>query len=243
MFQLLDDGTAYIIERKGGLKKYDPVAGTVELIATIPVFTGNEQGLIGIALDPAFTTNHWIYLQFAPPDKAVFRLARYDLVNDKLVQESEKILLEIPVDRENTNHTGGGMCWDDKGNLYLTVGNNTGNGLLAQTDERPGREAFDDQRAASNTNDLRGKILRIHPELDGTYTIPKGNLFPPGTPNTRPEIYTMGHRNVWRVFYERQTGWIYWGEIGPDQDRDTETGPQGYDEQNLAKGPGFFGWP
>ncbi|MEX2232727.1 MAG: PQQ-dependent sugar dehydrogenase, partial [Cyclobacteriaceae bacterium] len=91
--------------------------------------------------------------------------------------------------------------------------------------------------------DLRGKILRIHPEPDGTYTIPKGNLFPPGTPKTRPEIYTMGHRNVWRVFVDSKTGWIYWGEIGPDQDQDAETGPRGYDEHNQAKGPGFFGWP
>lgn len=243
MFQLLRDGTAYIIERKGGFKKFDPVTKTMTLIATIPVFTGNEQGLIGLALDPGFERNHWVYLQFAPSDKSVFRLARYELVDDKLAEGSEKILLEIPVDRENTNHTGGGTAWDKAGNLYLTVGNNTANGLLSQTDERPGRENFDDQRGASNTNDLRGKILRIHPEPDGTYTIPEGNLFPPGTPKTRPEIYTMGHRNVWRVFVDSQTGWIYWGEIGPDQDQDSETGPRGYDEQNQAKGPGFFGWP
>ena len=243
MFQLTRDGTAFIIERKGGLKKYDPVTRAVTLIATIPVFSGNEQGLIGIALDPGFEKNHWIYLQYAPEDKSVFRLERHELFNDRLVEGSAKVLLEIPVDRENTSHTGGGTAWDKDGNLYLTVGNNTGNGLLAQTDERAGRENFDDQRGASNTNDLRGKILRIHPEPDGTYTIPKGNLFPEGTAKTRAEIYTMGHRNVWRVFVDSKTGWLYWGEIGPDQDRDTETGPRGYDEQNQAKGPGFFGWP
>ena len=243
MFQVLENGAAIIIERKGGIKKFDPVSGTVSLIARIPVFTGNEQGLIGIAVDPGFETNHWIYLQYAPLDKSVFRLERYELADDHLVEGSSRILLEFPVDRENTSHTGGGTAWDSDGNLYLTVGNNTGNGLLAQTDERPGRENFDDQRAASNTNDLRGKILRIHPEPDGTYTIPDGNLFPKGTARTRPEIYTMGHRNVWRVFVDSKTGWIYWGEIGPDQDRDTETGPRGYDEHNQAKGPGFFGWP
>lgn len=243
MFQLLDDGTAFIIERKGGLKKFDPTTKAVTVIATIPVFTGNEQGLIGIALDPDFENNRWVYLQYAPEDKSVFRLERYELRDDQLVDGSQKVLLEIPVDRDNTSHTGGGTAWDAAGNLYLTVGNNTGNGLLAQTDERPGRENFDDQRAASNTNDLRGKILRIHPEPDGTYTIPEGNLFAPGTPKTRPEIYTMGHRNVWRVFVDSKTGWIYWGEIGPDQDKDSETGPRGYDEHNQAKGPGFFGWP
>lgn len=243
MFQLLEDGTAFIIERKGGFKKFDPVTKTVTLIATIPVFSGNEQGLIGLALDPDFKNNHWVYLQYAPEDKSVFRLERYELINDQLVEGSGKIVLEFPVDRENTSHTGGGTAWDKEGNLYLTVGNNTGNGLLAQTDERPGKQNFDDQRGASNTNDLRGKILRIHPEPDGTYTIPEGNLFQPGTEKTRPEIYTMGHRNVWRVFVDSKTGWIYWGEIGPDQDRDSETGPRGYDEHNQAKGPGFFGWP
>lgn len=243
MFQVLDDGTVFIIERKGGLKKFDPLTKTVKLIATIPVFTENEQGLIGLALDPGFNDNHWIYLQYAPLEESVFKLVRYEFANDTLIAESQKVLLEIPVDRANTNHTGGGTAWDADGNLYLTVGNNTGNGLLAQTDERPGRESFDDQRAASNTNDLRGKILRIHPEPDGTYTIPEGNLFKPGTPKTRPEIYTMGHRNVWRVSVDSETGWIYWGEIGPDQDQDTETGPRGYDEQNQAKAPGFFGWP
>src|SRR5688572_28266082 len=72
MFQVLEEGTAIIIERKGGIKKFDPASGTVSLIARIPVFTGNEQGLIGIAVDPGYKTNHWIYLQYAPLDKSVF---------------------------------------------------------------------------------------------------------------------------------------------------------------------------
>ncbi len=243
MFQVLKDGTVYIIERKGGFKKFDPLSKTVKLIATIPVFTENEQGLIGLALDPDFEKNHWVYLHYAPSEESVFQLVRYELANDKLVDNSKKVMLKFPVDREQTNHTGGGTAWDSDGNLYLTVGNNTGNGILAQTDERPGKQNLDDQRGASNTNDLRGKILRIHPEPNGTYTIPQGNLFPVRTPKTRPEIYTMGHRNVWRVSVDSKTGWIYWGEIGPDQDQDSETGPRGYDEQNQARGPGFFGWP
>ena len=243
MFEVADENSVFIIERKGALKRFDLKTKTVTLITTIDVFTGNEQGLIGLTLDPNFKTNHWIYLHYAPANERVFKLARYEVSGDSLVAGSEKVLLKIPVDRENTNHTGGGMTWDESGNLYLTVGNNTGNRLTAQTDERPGFSYLDDQRGASNTNDLRGKILRIHPEPDGSYTIPKGNLFPEGTPKTRPEIYTMGHRNVWRVFVDSKTDWIYWGEIGPDQDTDSETGPRGYDEQNQAKGPGFFGWP
>jgi cytochrome c len=243
MFEVADENSVFIIERKGALKRFDLKTKTVKLITTLEVYTGNEQGLIGLTLDPNFKTNHWIYLQYAPANEKVFKLVRFEFADDKLIDGSERVLLKIPVDRENTNHTGGGMAWDKDGNLYLTVGNNTGNRLTAQTDERPGFSHLDDQRGAANTNDLRGKILRIHPEPDGTYSIPKGNLFPVGTAQTRPEIYTMGHRNVWRVSVDSNTGWIYWGEIGPDQDTDSERGPRGYDEQNQAKGPGFFGWP
>ncbi|HEY9049153.1 MAG TPA: carbohydrate-binding protein, partial [Ohtaekwangia sp.] len=91
--------------------------------------------------------------------------------------------------------------------------------------------------------DLRGKILRIHPEENGTYTIPEGNLFPKGTPKTRPEIYTMGCRNPYRISVDPATSIVYWGEIGPDSGNDGAQGPRGYDEINQAKRPGNFGWP
>ncbi|MBL7875437.1 MAG: PQQ-dependent sugar dehydrogenase [Cyclobacteriaceae bacterium] len=243
MFDVLEDGSAIIIERYGTIKKWDARNETVIKIGSIPVFTHSEQGLVGMIPDPNFKTNNWIYLYYADATISKFFLTRWDLVNDSLIQSSKKILLEVPSDRESTSHTGGGMTWDANGNLYLTIGNNTGNSLYSQTDERPDRLQFDDQRGAANTNDLRGKIIRIHPEPDGTYTIPDGNLFPKGREGTRPEIYSMGHRNPWRVSVDSKTGFLYWGEVGPDADRDSEKGPMGYDELNQAKAPGFFGWP
>ncbi|WP_460971630.1 PQQ-dependent sugar dehydrogenase [Spirosoma migulaei] len=252
-FDVLKDGTAYIIERKGGFKKYDPVTKTVELIATIPVNTKYtsaegrvseaEEGLMGLSLDPNFEKNHWVYLYYAHPTEKKHILTRWDLINDKLVEKSEKVLIEVPTQREVCCHTGGGMTWDRAGNLYLTVGNNTGNQQAAQTDERPGRSSWDDQGHAGNTDDLRGKILRIHPEANGTYTVPEGNLFPKGTTKTRPEIYSMGHRNAWRISIDSKTGYVYWGEVGPDATSDSEIGPRGYDELNQARKPGNFGWP
>lgn len=243
MFQVLKDGTVYIIERKGAFKKFDPLTKNVSLIHQFSVHTGSEQGLIGLEIDPNFSQNHQIYLLYSHPVESKFVLERYELLDDKLVLSAKRQLLEFPVDRENVNHTGGGMCWDAKGNLFITTGNNSGNQNLAQVDERPGFFKRDDQRTSANTNDLRGKILRIHPEPDGTYSIPDGNLFPKGTPKTRPEIYTMGHRNPWRVSIDSKTGYLYWGEIGPDKDSDGEDAPRGYDEFNQATGPGFFGWP
>jgi cytochrome c len=84
----------------------------------------------------------------------------------------------------------------------------------------------------------------VHPEADGTATIPKGNLFPPGTPNTRPEIYVMGNRNPWRIAVDRRSGFLYWGEVGPDAGGPNENrGPAGFDEINQARAAGNFGWP
>lgn len=252
-FEVLKDGTVYIIERKGALKKYDPTTKTVDLVATIPVntkytskegrVTEAEEGLMGISLDPNFDKNHWVYLYYAHPTSAKHILTRWVLNNGELDKTSEKVVLEVGTQREVCCHTGGGMVWDKAGNLYLTVGNNTGNQQAAQTDERPGRSSWDDQGHAGNTMDLRGKILRIHPEADGSYTIPNGNLFPKGTTQTRPEIYSMGHRNAWRISIDSQTGYLYWGEVGPDATSDTEIGPKGYDELNQARKPGNFGWP
>lgn len=253
-FEVLPSGKVYIIERKGALKAYDPATKLTKKIETLPVNTKYvgadgvvkeaEEGLIGIALDPKFAANHFIYMLYAEPAVTKHVLARWTLNEfDELDPDSKKIVLEYGTQREVCCHTGGGMTWDKDGNLLLTVGDNTGVNLTAHTDERPGRANWDDQRTAANTNDLRGKILRIHPEENGGYTIPKGNLFPPGTPLTRPEIFAMGVRNPWRISVDSKTGWVYWSEVGPDATEDTATTARGYDEFNQAKAPGNFGWP
>jgi len=251
----LPDNRVLIVERKGGLKIINEITGEITLVATIPVNTKYtnkagavreaEEGLMGVIAHPDYVTNHWIYLYYADPTDSKHVLARWELVGNELIESSKKIVLEVPTQREECCHTGGGMVFDAEGNLYLTVGNNTVNPREGSSnlDERPGMENADDQRAPGNTNDLRGKILRIHPESDGTYSIPEGNLFPPGTAKTRPEIYTMGHRNPWRPTLDSKTGYLYWGEVGPDASVDSIWGPKGYDEFNQAKGPGFFGWP
>lgn len=247
-FEVASDGRVFIIERRGGIKVFNPllqaVAPVGRLVVNNEAEVGNgEQGLVGMTLDPKFDDNGWMYLYYYHPSEAKAVVSRWDIVDDVLVANSETVMLEWPAQRETCCHTGGGMAWDADGNLFITVGNNRGNNMAAHTDERPGRASWDDQGGAANTNSLEGKILRIHPELDGSYTIPEGNLFPVGTPKTRPEIYTMGHRNAWRVAVDSETGYIYWGEVGPDARQNSEIGPMGYDEFNQAKGPGFFGWP
>ncbi len=86
--------------------------------------------------------------------------------------------------------------------------------------------------------------MRIKIAEDGSYQIPKGNLFPEGQANTKPEIYVMGNRNPYRISIDQKTGFLYWGEVGPDANADSlGRGPRGYDEVNQARQAGFFGWP
>ncbi|HEX2536416.1 MAG TPA: PQQ-dependent sugar dehydrogenase, partial [Chitinophagaceae bacterium] len=180
----LPDGRILIVERKGGLKAFDTKTGKLKLLATVPVNTKYknkegrvreaEEGLMGVIAHPDFAKNKWIYMYYADPTDTKHVLARWELNGDVLNEASKKILLEVPTQREECCHTGGGMVFDPQGNLYLTIGNNTVNPGVGTSnlDDRPGFENNDDQRAPGNTNDLRGKILRIHPEDDGTYTIP-----------------------------------------------------------------------
>ena len=235
------------VERRGALKLYDFETLQTRKLADLDVFYGNEDGLLGIAIDPNFETNNWIYLFYsAPGDDPIQHVSRFNLEGDNLNLDSEKILLKIPTIRKCC-HSGGALEFGPKGNLFITLGDNTNpfeSQGFAPIDERPGRALWDAQKSASNTNDLRGKILRIKPEDDGTYSIPEGNLFPVGTPDTRPEIYVMGCRNPFRHSIDSKTGYLYWGDVGPDAGKDVEDrGPKGMGEFDQARTAGFWGWP
>ncbi|WP_299548896.1 ThuA domain-containing protein [Seonamhaeicola sp.] len=234
------------IERRGRLKLYDFKTSNTREISKLDLFYGNEDGLLGLAVDPDYEKNHWIYLFYSASDKREQRISRFTLKDDKLDLDSEKILIKIPVLRECC-HSGGALEFGPQGNLFIAIGDNTNpfeSQGFAPIDEQEGRELWDAQRSAANTNDLRGKILRITPEDDGTYSIPDGNLFPVGTPDTRPEIYVMGCRNPFRFSIDPKTGFVYWGDVGPDSGNDnSDRGPKGMGEFNQARKAGFWGWP
>ncbi|HEY3114693.1 MAG TPA: ThuA domain-containing protein, partial [Gemmatimonadaceae bacterium] len=241
------------IERHGYVSLYSPATGKVRRIATIPVSTKYadssqaEDGLLGLAADPHFATNGWVYMYYSPAGpESKNVLARFQMKGDSLDLSSKKILLEIPTQRLQCCHTGGSIAFDSKGNLFMSTGDNSNPFATgyAPIDERTGRMPWDAQKSSANTNDLRGKIIRIHPQPDGTYTIPEGNLFPRGTAKTRPEIYTMGHRNPYRISIDSHSGFLYWGDVGPDANEDSVgRGPRGYDEINQARSAGNYGWP
>jgi cytochrome c len=244
---ILPDGRIIFLQRKGEVKLYTPADGKVNVINTFKVGTKFEDGMIGLTVDPDFAKNNWVYVFYSHPERSANVVSRFVFKDGKIDQRSEKEILEVVTQRETCCHTGGSLTFGPGGNLFISTGDNTSpfeSDGFSPSDERADRAPFDAQKSSANTNDLRGKILRIHPEPDGSYTIPEGNLFPKGEPNTRPEIYVMGCRNPYRISVDERTGFLYWGDVGPDAGQnDSLRGPRGYDELNQAQKAGFFGWP
>jgi len=242
--ELGDRGIIYI-ERRGAVKLYDYDTEQIKSLDTVDVHYNNEDGLLGLAVDPNYTENNWIYLFYSPDiEEPIQHVSRFTLQENKL--KDEKILLKIPLIRKCC-HSGGSLEFDKNGLLFIGVGDNTNpfeSSGYAPIDEREGRRLYDAQRSASNTNDLRGKILRIRPQANGSYSIPKGNLFPEGTEKSRPEIYVMGCRNPFRFSIDTKTNDVYWGDVGPDAGvTDSLRGPAGMGEFNQATQAGYYGWP
>ncbi len=241
------DGRIFVIELGGTLKRIDPNSGQATVVGQLEVTTAQENGLIGLALDPNFLQNGWIYLQYSPPDFPGQYVSRFDFRHDQLDLTSEKRLFSYKEQRQECCHHAGALEFGPDGNLYIGTGDNTNpfndSEGYAPIDEREGRVPWDAQRTAGNTKSYNGKILRIHPEPDGSYSIPAGNLFPADGTIGHPEIYVMGCRNPWRISIDQRTGYLYWGDVGPDAGSDGPRGSRGYDEINQARQAGNYGWP
>ncbi len=244
---IADDGRVVYVDRNGDVKVIAP-NGNVSTAGTLNVYTGQEFGLLGIALDPDFATNNQLYLYYSPVGAGpVDRVSRFTMEGNTLDMASEEVVLTLDVQRDQCCHAGGALEFDNDGNLYIATGDNSNpfaSSGYAPIDERDGRSAWDAQRSSANTNSLSGKVLRITPQDDGTYTVPDGNLFAPGTAQTRPEIFAMGFRNPFRIGLDEQTGNILVADYGPDAgSSDPERGPDGRVEWNIVAEPGFYGWP
>lgn len=262
---ILPDLDILVAQRRGELMLFEQDRQSIKQVGHLDVYhqasvpgVNAEEGFLGLALDPDFKKNSYIYAFYSPIDTSVNRLSRftYDQEKDTLNTASEKVILEFYSQREICCHTGGSIAFGGDGLLYLSTGDNSTpfnqpepskfkNDGFSPTDGRPGYEQYDARRSSANTNDLRGKILRIDIQPDGSYKIPEGNLFAEGTEKTRPEIYVMGNRNPYRISVDQKNGNLYWGEVGPDARSDSmrTRGPKGYDEVNQARKAGFFGWP
>ena len=255
---------------RDGVIRYTNANGDTKVAANLPVYSHDEDGLQAIAIDPDFATNNWVYVYYSPPlstpggdapttgtaaqfapfnGKNYLSRFKWDPASETVNLTTEQKLLEVDQNRGICCHNGGDFGWDAAGNLYLSTGDDTNpfeSDGYSPIDERATRNpAFDAQRSSANTNDLRGKVLRIKPDpVTATYTIPAGNLFAPGEANTRPEIYAMGFRNPFRISVDKETGYVYVGDYGPDAGGPSATrGPGGQVEYSVLRAPGNYGWP
>ena len=251
-----------IAQRRGELLLYKNETKKVKQVGFLNVYyktdvpgVNAEEGVLGLAKDPDYKNNNWVYVYYSPMDTSVNRLSRFTFKNDTIDLSTEKVILDVHAQRQICCHTGGSIAFGPDGLLYLSTGDNTtpfderGQPFVshgfAPLNDVPGHLQYDARRSAGNTNDLRGKILRLKINDDGSYEIPDGNLFPKGTDKTRPEIYVMGDRNPYRISVDQKNSFLYWGEVGPDASADSlaTRGPRGYDEINQARKAGYFGWP
>ncbi|GCD33644.1 glycosyl hydrolase [Streptomyces chrestomyceticus JCM 4735] len=264
---VLPDRSVLHTSRDGTVRLTD-AGGSTKVAGKLSVYSHDEEGLQGVGIDPGFAANRFVYLYYAPPlhtpsgdapdegtaaDFAKFdgvnRLSRFVLKADGTLDlTGEKKILDVPASRGICCHVGGDIDFDAQGNLYLSTGDDSNpfaSDGYTPIDERAIRNpAYDAQRSAGNTDDLRGKILRIKVNADGTYSVPDGNLFPAGTAKARPEIYAMGFRNPFRMSVDKPTGTVYVGDYGPDAGTaDPKRGPAGQVEFTRVTKPGNYGWP
>ncbi len=255
----------------GTIHQWDPQTREPKLLTTLAVMGNrgsgselvkNEEGLLGITLDPKFAQNGWVYVYWMPHasidkdlrigKRTVSRLT-YDHATQSLDQATRKDLLEWDTQIHSCCHAGGGMTFDNEGNLYIGSGDSNSSGGSDGysgnnwTQDYKGMSFQDARRTSGNTNDLNGKIIRIHPEADGTYSIPEGNLFTgneEGGGKTRPEIYVMGVRNISRIAWDYQNNWLTAAWVGPDAGAPSEIwGPAKYETATIITSAGNQGWP
>jgi cytochrome c len=226
----------YFTQRLGLVRRYNGATGTItQLMQLSPVVSGgNSEGLNGIALDPAFATNGWIYLFIG--SRTIWNVSRFTLSGNTINPSSEREILRITT-TTTRRHATGSLRFDRDGNLWISVADN----------EEP--------YTAANTNSYLGKILRIKPRafaddqtpqpgLGSTYDVPTGNLFPPNTAQTLPEIYAMGLRNPFTLSLDSARRAVTWGDVGPDVFSVGSTNPsQWTEEHNFTTQPGNFGSP
>ncbi|OLF12207.1 hypothetical protein BLA60_09450 [Actinophytocola xinjiangensis] len=247
------DARVVYIERDGRVKVWDPDTQSSTVAGTVAVRVTGELGLVGLALAPDFATSGHLYLHYSPPDwdqRFVSRVSRFTLTPGNVLDpasESPVIDIQHPIGVPGW-HSAGDLLMTPDGHLFIATGDNSeccASDGFPPTDERPGQAGGDAQRTSANTNDLNGKILRITPRPAGGYDIPPGNLFPPGTDRTRPEIYAMGFRNPFTLGdWDPATKTLWMADYGPDAVvANPERGPAGHVRAMLIREPGNYGWP
>jgi glucose/arabinose dehydrogenase len=240
------DGRIFIAEKGGAVRAVKNGVLLLEpVIALTDVNTYNDRGLIGIAVDPNFTANGYLYLSYTFENtpganfsgQKTVHIARVTVVGDT-ASESSKVLLVGTIDgnaakpscenflvtddcipSDSPSHSAGGLRFGPDGKLYATLGEGAN---FDRVDTLALR--------AQNIDSLGGKVLRLNP--DGT--APADNPFYNGDPNAnRSKVYAYGVRNAFRFNFRPSDGALFLGDVGWDT----------WEEINLIRPGGNYGWP
>lgn len=217
-------GRFYVLEQQGIARVVPPDGGapTIAIDLTSNIVAGGEAGLLGIAFDPGFSENGFVYLHFNRGINVragvVFQsvIARYKSNDGGATFDaaSEKILLTV--DQPFSNHNGGKIAFGPDRFLYIGLGD--------------GGSGGDPKGNGQNKDVLLGKILRIDPNGGDPYGIPPSNPFANG--GGAKEIYAYGIRNPWKFAFDATTGELWCADVGQGR----------FEEIDKIVLGGNFGW-
>jgi glucose/arabinose dehydrogenase len=207
----LPDGRMLVTERPGRLRLAVDGKLSEPLVGVPRVYASGQGGLLDVALSPAFDKDRLIYLSFAEPGEggAGTAVARGRLGDGGL--ENVQVIWRQQPKVSGPNHFGSRIVFRPDGSLFVTLG-----------------ERFNYSDSAQDLSTTIGKIVRINP--DGSP--PRDNPFV-GRAGARPEIWSIGHRNVQAAALEPATGQLW----------TVEHGARGGDELNRPEAGKNYGWP
>lgn len=185
------DGRIFITEKNGKIRIVRDGQLLPDPFLTIQVDNFNERGLGGIALDPDFDRNGFVYIYYTVPGENFNRVSRVTANGDFAVPGSETVIFDMdPL--AGTIHNGGAMLFGPDGKLYISVGDGS------------------DSNTAQRLNTLLGKILRINPNG----SIPSDNPFYSQTSGKYRSIWARGFRNSYTFAIQPGTGKLFANDVG-----------------------------
>jgi aldose sugar dehydrogenase len=212
---VLPDGRFLITQKEGTMRIATTTGQLSEPITGLPAVNSSGQGgLLGLTLDPDFTTNRMVYWVFSEPTPENHTaVAKGKLsADEKRIENPTVIYRALPAHNSNL-HYGGRIVFDKTGNLFVSTGE---------------RSDLATRPKAQDLNAALGKVLHI--TKDGKAA--PGNPFA-NRSDALPEIYSYGHRNVQGLAFNPQTGDLW----------ECEFGPLGGDELNRIQPGHNYGWP
>lgn len=232
-----DSHRLFVLEQVGRVRIYKDgvlLPNPFLNVISITQSTGDEEGLLGLAFSPTYATDGYFFIYHTDTGGNSNSIERYHISGDPDIADagSRKTILTI-AHPTNSNHNGGCMQFaPDDGYLYIGTGD--------------GGSSCDPPNNAQNTNELKGKILRLDvipiPAVDPPYRIPVGN---PGFP--KPEVFAYGIRNPWRFSFDRGNPFVPDPAPGKADFYLGDVGQGNWEEVDFRAAPGKgngenFGW-